>query len=93
MEPFVGESCPLSRLKKVVFPAPLGPIIEVNFFSVICTETRSTATCPPNAIDKSFVSKIAANFLPPLQHDVLQRLKERPFRALEPDVVNYDKSA
>lgn len=32
MLPRVGFSCPLSRLKKVVFPAPLGPMMDVRRF-------------------------------------------------------------
>src|SRR5690606_34305658 len=56
MLPRVGFSCPLSRLKKVVFPAPLGPMMDVRRFFGMLTLTPLTATCPPKETVKSRVS-------------------------------------
>src|SRR5262244_4275760 len=40
IRPEVGVCCPVSRLKKVVFPAPFGPITE-------CSEPSSTSMVTP----------------------------------------------
>ena len=46
--PLVGLYSPVKTLKKVVFPAPLGPIKETTPPVGISNETSSTATKPPN---------------------------------------------
>ena len=52
MRPSVGGSAPLSRLKNVVFPAPLGPMIVRTPPSGISIETSLTAVKP----EKRFVN-------------------------------------
>src|SRR5262249_35044708 len=47
IRPAVGECCPVSRLKKVVFPAPLGPITECSEPSSTSIVTALTAVSPP----------------------------------------------
>ena len=46
--PSLGRSKPVSRLKKVVLPAPLGPISAVMTPRWISTCCTSTAVRPPN---------------------------------------------
>ena len=46
--PLVGLYKPVSTLKKVVLPAPFGPINETTPPVGISNETLSTATRPPN---------------------------------------------
>ena len=48
MVPMVGLYTPLMELKKVVFPAPLGPISPVIFPSWTCMDTSLFAINPPN---------------------------------------------
>jgi hypothetical protein len=47
MSPEVGEYTPARRLKKVVLPAPLGPIMEWIFPGSIKNETLETASKAP----------------------------------------------
>jgi hypothetical protein len=47
--PVSGRSKPVSRLKNVVLPAPLGPMSAVMRPRWTCTFSTSTATRPPNA--------------------------------------------
>jgi hypothetical protein len=49
---------PEIRLKKVVFPAPFGPMIETICPGSAVRETLSTAVTPPNAIEMSFAMRI-----------------------------------
>src|SRR4029077_9848632 len=53
--PELGVSCPLIILKKVLFPAPLGPIKQRSSPSASVKLTLSTATMPPKCRDKPFV--------------------------------------
>src|SRR5713101_8951188 len=50
MRPEVGASCPVSRLKKVVLPAPLGPITECRAPSWTSRVTALTAVSAPKAL-------------------------------------------
>src|ERR1700730_2647922 len=50
MRPAVGAICPLSRLKKVVLPAPLGPITECRAPSSTSRVTALTAVSAPNSL-------------------------------------------
>ena len=45
--PVEGASTPESRLKKVLLPAPLGPMIAVTLFGSKAAVTPSSATKPP----------------------------------------------
>src|SRR5499426_2747449 len=47
IRPDVGVCCPVSRLKKVVFPAPLGPITECSEPSATSIVTALTAVSAP----------------------------------------------
>src|SRR5215469_8157317 len=53
IRPDVGVCCPVSRLKKVVFPAPLGPITECSEPSSTSIVTALTAVSAP----KDFVRR------------------------------------
>src|SRR5438445_11020561 len=53
IRPDVGASCPLSKLKSVVLPAPLGPMTECSEPSSTANVTALTATRAP----KDFVSR------------------------------------
>src|SRR5207249_494400 len=53
IRPDVGASCPVSRLKNVVLPAPLGPMTECSEPSSTASVTALTATRAP----KDFVSR------------------------------------
>ena len=46
--PSDGRYRPVSMLKNVVLPAPLGPMIETIAFSGTRNDTPSTAVRPPN---------------------------------------------
>ena len=48
--PVVGMYIPVRQLKKVVFPAPLGPISPTISPSCTCMLTSSTAVRPPKRI-------------------------------------------
>src|ERR1700733_2807361 len=50
IEPELGRTSPLSRLKSVVLPAPLGPMIACTVFGCTTISTPSTATLAPNAL-------------------------------------------
>src|SRR6266849_9518950 len=50
MRPDVGVSCPVSRLKNVVLPAPLGPITECRAPSWTSRVTALTAVRAPKAL-------------------------------------------
>src|SRR5882672_6496623 len=50
MRPAVGASCPVSRLKKVVLPAPLGPITACRAPSWTSRVTALTAVSAPKAL-------------------------------------------
>jgi hypothetical protein len=50
MRPRVGLYSPVSMLKKVVLPAPLGPMIDTIERGLTWKETSSTATRPPKAL-------------------------------------------
>src|ERR1700676_2157024 len=58
--PAVGVVKPDKRLKNVVFPAPLGPMIAWIVPSSIARETSSTARKPANDFVRFFVSTTAA---------------------------------
>ncbi len=60
MRPSVGRYCPLSRLKKVVFPAPLGPMMDLRVNGATSRLTWSTATCPPKRMVRSWVETTGA---------------------------------
>ena len=54
--PLVGSRLPLSKLKKVVLPAPFGPMMACNEFLRTLRLTSSTATSAPNCLRRLFVS-------------------------------------
>ena len=53
--PSVGRYWPLSRLKKVVLPAPLGPMMDFSVRGAMSSVTWSTATWPPKRMVRSRV--------------------------------------
>ena len=56
IRPVVGLYRPVSMLKKVVLPAPLGPMIETIERSGIEKSTSLTATRPPNSLETPLAS-------------------------------------
>ena len=58
MPPSSACRCPVIRLKKVVFPAPFGPIKERSSLSSRKKSTRSTAINPPKYFARPRVSSI-----------------------------------
>jgi hypothetical protein len=59
MSPDVGANVPVSRLKSVVLPAPLGPMIECSVPASTPSVTRSTALSAPKDLLRLFVSRSA----------------------------------
>src|SRR5262245_8376349 len=47
IRPSLARYWPLRRLKRVVFPAPFGPMIDLRVPLATSSDTWSTATCPP----------------------------------------------
>ena len=60
--PAVGLYSPVSMLKKVVLPAPFGPMIETIERRGIEKLTPSPASRPPNAFDTPCASRIGLPF-------------------------------
>jgi hypothetical protein len=58
MRPCVGLYSPVSMLKNVVFPAPLGPMIDTIDRGGIAKLTSLTAVRPPNCFVTPTVSRI-----------------------------------
>src|ERR671930_659521 len=54
--PASARRCPVIRLKSVVLPAPLGPMIALTLPFGTSNETRETATKPSNALVRSRTS-------------------------------------
>src|SRR4051794_49143 len=63
--PSSGRSNPVNRLKKVVFPAPLGPISPVITPRWISTCSTSTAVRPPNVRRMPSTTRIGSDFFDP----------------------------
>ena len=61
--PLVGLYCPVSRLNRVVFPAPFGPMIDFRAKGLTLMFTRFTATWPPKRMVRSLVSMIDSELL------------------------------
>src|SRR5881296_1476855 len=59
MRPAVGLSCPVSSLKSVLLPAPLGPIRQRSSRSASVKSTPRTASTPPKRIDSPMVCSTA----------------------------------
>ena len=57
MEPEVGGKNPLIRLKKVVLPAPFGPMIAHNSPFATSSDTSRTATRLPNLLVTLLISR------------------------------------
>src|ERR1700690_4414933 len=53
-----GFVMPVRQLKRVVLPAPFGPIILAMEFPLILKLTPSTAEMPPKCLVTSFVSRM-----------------------------------
>src|SRR5579871_3803998 len=62
--PLSGRRCPVIRLKKVVLPAPLGPITATIWRSATSRLTPPTATKPAKLLCSSRTSSIAARYDP-----------------------------
>src|ERR1700756_3469402 len=61
MRPELGRWVPLIRLKKVVLPAPFGPMIALILPASICVLTSSTATRPPKRLLSESISSMAVS--------------------------------
>ncbi len=61
IRPSVGRYCPLSRLKKVVLPAPLGPMMDLSVNGATSRVTWSTATWPPKRMVRSRAETIGGD--------------------------------
>src|SRR5712691_13409467 len=57
--PASGRTCPVMRLKRVVLPAPFGPMIAVTWPAATVRLTPPTASKPPNALWRSRTSSTA----------------------------------
>ena len=66
MIPSFGRYTPVSRLKTVVLPAPLGPIRPYRQPFSICRWNSFTARSPPKEIPRFFTSSNAMILKPPL---------------------------
>src|SRR5262245_10073511 len=64
MRPLVGRSTPVTQLKKVLFPAPLGPMMARICPRGTVTLTRLTALKPPNRMVTSSVRRIGDSAAP-----------------------------
>src|SRR5512144_2540065 len=60
--PEVGANVPVSRLKRVVFPAPFGPMIECRLPGSTASDTPLTAVNAPKDLVNSRVSRSATRF-------------------------------
>src|SRR6478735_9832336 len=68
MLPLLGGIAPATRLKKVVLPAPLGPMIALILPCSTTVETSFTAARPPKRLVRFLISSTAGlrlDFLPP----------------------------
>src|SRR5271157_1577959 len=74
MSPSVGVSIPVRTLKKVVFPAPLGPMIDLNSPFWTLKSTLWRAAKEPKFLQSFFVSRMPISLFPLL----LPLLKEPP---------------
>src|SRR3990172_1079068 len=63
--PSEGFSWPVSRLNRVVLPAPLGPMIASLSLSSTSKVTSLTAASPPKCTDRSRTSRSATDEPPP----------------------------
>ena len=61
IEPSSGVSIPVTRLKKVVFPAPLGPMTLTTSPSSTCSSKPLMARRPPNALFSSLSRATASD--------------------------------
>src|SRR6478736_5461372 len=58
--PALGANAPESVLKNVLFPAPLGPMMEVSMPGRICTLTLVSALNPPKRLLTFLVSMMGS---------------------------------
>jgi len=59
MRPESGFNAPVTRLKNVLLPAPLGPITAVSDSSAKFNVISSAALTPPNDLESCCTSSIA----------------------------------
>src|SRR6185436_6824311 len=91
MRPPSGRSAPVTRLKKLVLPAPLGPITAVNDPGAKCRLTSLMAVTPPKdfcrcsifsmsalARRRSLLARVRAGqiLVPGLHHEAQQSLTQ-----------------
>ena len=62
--PELAVNAPLIRLKKVLFPAPFGPITADNEPEGNASDTSSMARTPPNALVRFLISSFIARACP-----------------------------
>jgi hypothetical protein len=58
MRPDVGRNTPVRQLKKVLLPAPFGPMMACTSFAAISKLTPDSALSPPKRTDSSSVLRI-----------------------------------
>src|SRR5699024_8528609 len=61
--PEVTGMAPATRLKKVLLPAPLGPIMALIWLASKLTDTSLTAAKPPNCLTRFLTSSTVALLL------------------------------
>ena len=66
MRPLVGRSTPVRQLKKVLLPAPFGPMMARTSSRATSKLTCESAASPPNRTDSSSVLRIGADCAPRL---------------------------
>ena len=66
MRPLVGRSTPVRQLKKVLLPAPFGPMMAWVLPRSIAKLTLDSAASPPNCTDRFSVLRIGAEIAPRL---------------------------
>src|SRR5206468_1334930 len=89
IRPLVAASSPLTRLKSVVFPAPLGPSSARRSPARIVSVTPSTARRPPNARETfSRTRQSATSLMRPPRHVLpgVQGLFEEFCRVVLPEL-------
>ena len=64
MRPLLGRSTPVRQLKKVLLPAPFGPMMARTSSRATSKLTSDSAARPPKRTDKSSVLRIGVDAAP-----------------------------
>src|SRR6267142_1985169 len=91
MRPLSGFSAPVTRLKNVLFPAPLGPITAVSDPSEKLNEISSAALTPPNDLESCCTSSMASHSPSGARHRCSTTVSSRALpAAVSPRLVPFD---